>query len=310
MRYVTACASALGVGVRPARREQPRRSSARVRGRSASSSRPGRDHLVDVDAGEPRRERGRLNVAREHRLRERVEREAVARGDEVDRRAHQLRPHRARVAISVAQLARVEALEPRPQRDVRVRRLLRLHARRAARSSRARRRRPLQQPLAGEQRAVERAPREGPSRAHRGATSALRAAVVVTLAATRVRSDRRRPDRRASGEEQRCAHRRLGVGDGADGSAAEAPSRATCARRRPDRFFYLGDVYERGTRAEFERTTTRSTGRLARRTDPVLGNHEFERRAKGYYPYWAAPARLEPRARAPPRLRRRRPAGS
>ena len=77
------------------------------------------------------------------------------------------------------------------------------------------------------------------------------------------------------------------LGDGADGGADGRRLARFVRSRRPDRFFYLGDVYERGTRAEFRTNYHPLYGRLARRTDPVLGNHEFKRRAKGYYPYWA-----------------------
>jgi predicted phosphodiesterase len=76
------------------------------------------------------------------------------------------------------------------------------------------------------------------------------------------------------------------LGDGADGSAASRRLARYVRSQRPDRFIYLGDVYERGTRAEFRTNYHSLYGRLARRTDPVLGNHEFKRRARGYYPYW------------------------
>jgi len=77
------------------------------------------------------------------------------------------------------------------------------------------------------------------------------------------------------------------LGDGADGGADGRRLARFVRSRRPDRFLYLGDVYERGTRAEFRTNYHPLYGRLARRTDPVLGNHEFKRRAKGYYPFWA-----------------------
>ena len=76
------------------------------------------------------------------------------------------------------------------------------------------------------------------------------------------------------------------LGDGADGSAEGRQLARFVRSRRPDRFLYLGDVYERGTRAEFRTNYYPAYGRLARRTDPVLGNHEFKRRFRGYYPYW------------------------
>jgi hypothetical protein len=76
------------------------------------------------------------------------------------------------------------------------------------------------------------------------------------------------------------------VGDGADGSS-EASALARYVRSaRPERFLYLGDVYERGAAAEFRRHYDPLYGRLAGRTDPVIGNHEFELRSEGYFPYW------------------------
>jgi Calcineurin-like phosphoesterase len=56
----------------------------------------------------------------------------------------------------------------------------------------------------------------------------------------------------------------------------------------PDRFLYLGDVYETGTAAEFRRWYHPRLGSLARITDPAIGNHEWGNRFAGYYPYWAA----------------------
>ena len=52
------------------------------------------------------------------------------------------------------------------------------------------------------------------------------------------------------------------VGDGDSGRAAAALARLI-RRSDPDRFIYLGDVYERGTRREFERNYAPTYGRLA-----------------------------------------------
>jgi hypothetical protein len=76
------------------------------------------------------------------------------------------------------------------------------------------------------------------------------------------------------------------IGDGADGSAAARRLARYVARRHPDRFLYLGDVYERGTAAEFRRHYAPLYGPLASRTDPVIGNHEYANRRRGYEPYW------------------------
>ena len=76
------------------------------------------------------------------------------------------------------------------------------------------------------------------------------------------------------------------VGDGADGSARARSVARTIARDRPERLLYLGDVYERGTAAEFRRNFGGVYGSLARVTEPTPGNHEWARRRQGYYPYW------------------------
>jgi hypothetical protein len=76
------------------------------------------------------------------------------------------------------------------------------------------------------------------------------------------------------------------VGDGANGTAAAKRLGAAIRRDRPERFLYLGDVYDRGTRAEFARNYEPVYGALATRTAPTPGNHEWGNRATGYFPYW------------------------
>jgi hypothetical protein len=76
------------------------------------------------------------------------------------------------------------------------------------------------------------------------------------------------------------------VGDAADGGAEAAELAAYVEDQDPDRFFYLGDVYETGTAEEFERNYDPLYGDLADRTDPVIGNHEYPNVENGYYPYW------------------------
>lgn len=76
------------------------------------------------------------------------------------------------------------------------------------------------------------------------------------------------------------------LGDGADGSKRSRRLARFVRRRQPDRFFYLGDVYEHGTAAEFRRNYAPLYGPMARRTDPVLGNHEYPTRKRGYNRYW------------------------
>lgn len=76
------------------------------------------------------------------------------------------------------------------------------------------------------------------------------------------------------------------VGDGADGSAAAQELARYVAARRPDRFLYLGDVYEHGTADEFAQHYDPVYGTLAGLTDPTIGNHEHAARRTGYVPYW------------------------
>jgi hypothetical protein len=76
------------------------------------------------------------------------------------------------------------------------------------------------------------------------------------------------------------------VGDGATGSRAAKRVAATIAAGRVDRFLYLGDVYERGTAAEFASNYHTVYGRLARITSPTPGNHEWPNRRHGYNAYW------------------------
>ena len=75
------------------------------------------------------------------------------------------------------------------------------------------------------------------------------------------------------------------VGD-TDATAGGRAVARLLARRPLDRLLYLGDVYERGTASEFRRRYDAHFGRFARRTAPTPGNHEWDRRATGYEPYW------------------------
>ena len=82
------------------------------------------------------------------------------------------------------------------------------------------------------------------------------------------------------------------VGDGADGGGAGRAVGARIARGRVDRLLYLGDVYgaggvaSDGTAGDYRDRYDPLYGRLAERTAPTPGNHEWPRRAGGYYPYW------------------------
>jgi acid phosphatase type 7 len=77
------------------------------------------------------------------------------------------------------------------------------------------------------------------------------------------------------------------VGDGADGRSPAGKVVGLIERSRPDRLVYLGDVYERGTAAEYRDHYAPSWGRLAKITSPTPGNHEWPLRQEGYRPYWS-----------------------
>jgi 3',5'-cyclic AMP phosphodiesterase CpdA len=76
------------------------------------------------------------------------------------------------------------------------------------------------------------------------------------------------------------------VGDGADGSASARQLARRMAAHPLDRLLYLGDVYERGTPAEFRRDYASVYGRLARETAPTPGNHDWPLHSRGYDRYW------------------------
>jgi hypothetical protein len=78
------------------------------------------------------------------------------------------------------------------------------------------------------------------------------------------------------------------VGDAAAALPGARRLAAAIRRARPDRFLYLGDVYESGTAAEFRRNYDPLYGSLAPITDPTPGNHDWANRFSGYYPYWRA----------------------
>ena len=76
------------------------------------------------------------------------------------------------------------------------------------------------------------------------------------------------------------------VGDGADGSARAGRVASLVERGDPARFLYLGDVYPRGTAAEYAAHYDSVYGGLADVTAPTPGNHEWANRATGYDAYW------------------------
>ncbi len=76
------------------------------------------------------------------------------------------------------------------------------------------------------------------------------------------------------------------VGDGAASDLAGARVSRLIQHGEPDRFLYLGDVYESGTAGEFARNYEPTFGRFAEITAPTIGNHEAPNVDQGYDPYW------------------------
>lgn len=83
------------------------------------------------------------------------------------------------------------------------------------------------------------------------------------------------------------------VGDAADGSQEATAMASQIIADQPDAFIYLGDVYPNGTAQDFAERYDPLYGPLKGITWPTPGNHEWENRATGYYPYWS------PRVRKP-----------
>jgi hypothetical protein len=78
------------------------------------------------------------------------------------------------------------------------------------------------------------------------------------------------------------------VGDGADGSDNSRRVAKMIERAKPDRLLYLGDVYDEGTREEFERNYEPAYGRFDSIAAPTPGNHDWPKHDEGYDPYWKA----------------------
>lgn len=76
------------------------------------------------------------------------------------------------------------------------------------------------------------------------------------------------------------------VGDGAAPDGKGELVARMLEHRRLQRFLYLGDVYEAGTAGDFDLNYRPTFGRLASRTAPTPGNHEWPNRSIGYRPYW------------------------
>jgi hypothetical protein len=95
------------------------------------------------------------------------------------------------------------------------------------------------------------------------------------------------PTKAASSDSKRTAEV-WAIGDGADGGGNSRRVAEMVARSRPDRVLYLGDVYDAGTRDEYENNYRPAYGRFDSIAAPTPGNHEWHNRAEGYDPYWKA----------------------
>ncbi len=83
------------------------------------------------------------------------------------------------------------------------------------------------------------------------------------------------------------------AGDGAGGEQSAADVVSLVSNWNPSLFLYLGDVYEKGSVAEYANWFGPSGspgvyyGRLKSITDPTVGNHEYTGgQAPGYFDYW------------------------
>ena len=77
------------------------------------------------------------------------------------------------------------------------------------------------------------------------------------------------------------------VGDGADAGPRSRALARVIAADAPTRVLYLGDVYERGTAAEFAGNFAGVYGPLKEIMLPTPGNHDWPRHREGYDRYWA-----------------------
>jgi chitodextrinase len=79
-------------------------------------------------------------------------------------------------------------------------------------------------------------------------------------------------------------------GDGASGETYAVKVSNLIASLNPNMFIYLGDVYEKGSPAEFYNwygSPTTNFGRFRSITNPTVGNHEYQGgTASGYFDYW------------------------
>ncbi|MDQ3986384.1 MAG: metallophosphoesterase, partial [Actinomycetota bacterium] len=82
----------------------------------------------------------------------------------------------------------------------------------------------------------------------------------------------------------------VAAGDGADGKSRAVSVTNLIGSWNPDMFLYLGDVYERGSTAEFHNhygQPDQLFGRFRSITNPTIGNHEYSLQGgRAYFQYW------------------------
>jgi hypothetical protein len=84
------------------------------------------------------------------------------------------------------------------------------------------------------------------------------------------------------------------VGDGADGGPGAVALAKVIARRKPDLFLYLGDIYPDGAKDVWDKAYAPSFGRMAAITAPTSGNHDYPEEKTGYVPYWTKTHGVKP----------------
>lgn len=125
-------------------------------------------------------------------------------------------------------------------------------------------------------------------RSPRIALGAVALAVLLPACGSKDGSDSSSAQEPAKNTASRSSATIWAIGDGADGSDNSRRVADLIARGKPDRVLYLGDVYDDGTREEFERNYKPAFGRFDSIAAPTPGNHDWARHSEGYDPYWKA----------------------
>ena len=125
-------------------------------------------------------------------------------------------------------------------------------------------------------------------RSPRIALGAVALAVLLPACGSKDGSDSSSAQEPAKNTASRSSATIWAIGDGADGSDNSRRVADVIARGKPDRVLYLGDVYDEGTREDFERNYKPAFGRFDSIAAPTPVNLDWPRHAEGYDPYWKA----------------------